>query len=272
MRCATNQEASWAFSKRYLLQTVLLGKAVATHLHPTGYVHAQTLPSLAHDTAGTVRHALRLVKLYGLAEIPQARVCIKIPSTLEGIAACNELENHHDVRTLATMCFALSQGLAAGEAKCTYVAPYVNQLIVHIDPSKHIFYKDPLPNLTSLQVSFAIQKELKKTGARTKVLAASLITAEECFALCGIEHITLSPAALALLQKTALDARFEGIRDTSLEYLNKEHKHPHNGFWVKALPEAINDPAIAALLDDALQAFGKAEIELREMASKELQE
>jgi transaldolase len=243
------------------------------------------MPSKANDTAATVQHALRLVKVYELANIPRRRVCIKIPSTVEGIAACEELEQQHDVRTLATTCFTVAQGLAAAKANCTYVAPYVNPLIVHLDPSKHTVYDDPLPNLTGLQVSFAIQQEYRKMQAKTKVLAArcvsfsrrlrklnyegrdSLVTAEEVFALCGIEHITLSAAALALIQKTEMDDRFEGIRDRSLAFARSDLSGP---FFGSDLTEALADPAVDALQKDALKHFTSAEEELRSMAKQKL--
>ena len=135
-------------------------------------MHAQTLPSKAYDTEATIAHALRLVKVYGLAEIPQSRVCIKIPSTKEGIEACRTLEREHNVRTLATTCFTLAQGLAAAQADCTYVAPYVNPLIVHLDPSQHTIYEDPLDGLTGMRVTFEIQKAYAQQHAKTKVLAA----------------------------------------------------------------------------------------------------
>lgn len=154
---------------------MLLGKEVAQHLHPSGYLHAQTNVSLAYDTNATINHALRLVKVYTSVGISKKRVCIKIPSTAEGLAACAELERRHDVRTLATTCFCLAQGLAAAQANCLYVAPYVLPLVVHIDPIKHQKHEDPLPNLPGLQVTFAIQQTLKKKGnPKTKVLAARL--------------------------------------------------------------------------------------------------
>ena len=157
-------------------KTVLLGKVVASHLHPTGYVHAQTLPSKAYNTEATISHALRLVKVYQLAEIPQTRVCIKIPSTVEGIAACAVLEKEHNVRTLATTCFTVAQGLAAAEANCTYVAPYINPLRVHMDKSTHVVFDDPLPNLTGLQVAFLIQQNYAHSQAKTQVLAARSVS------------------------------------------------------------------------------------------------
>lgn len=145
---------------------------MAQHLHPQGFLHAQTLPSHAHDTEQTVQHALRLVKVYGDLGLPRSRICIKIPSTEEGLEACAVLEDQHDIRTLATTCFTVAQALAAGRAGCRYVAPYVNPLIVHIDPSQHKKTQDPLAELTGLQVTFAIQKAYKDVGVKTQVLAA----------------------------------------------------------------------------------------------------
>lgn len=135
-------------------------------------MHAQTLPSVAHNIADTVRHALRLVKVYRQVGIPQERVCIKIPSTLEGLEACRVLEKEHDVRTLATTCFSVAQGLAAAQAGCRYVAPYVNPLIVHIDPAQHRITSDPLKELKGVRVTFAIQKTYRELGYSTQVLAA----------------------------------------------------------------------------------------------------
>lgn len=61
------------------------------------------------------------------------RVCIKIPSTWEGLQACRELEKK-GITTLATTLFSLEQIALAAAAGCRYVAPYVNELRVHFDP------------------------------------------------------------------------------------------------------------------------------------------
>lgn len=135
-------------------------------------MHAQTLPSAAYNTDDTVKHALRLVEVYGKVGLPRGRVCIKIPATLEGLEACRILEKEQDVRTLATTCFSVAQGLAAAQAGCRYVAPYVNPLIVHIDPAQHKTVSDPLKEMKGVQVTFVIQTAYKESGARTQVLAA----------------------------------------------------------------------------------------------------
>jgi transaldolase len=61
------------------------------------------------------------------------RICIKIPSTWEGLMACRVLELA-GVRTLATTLFTFVQAVLAAEVGCTYIAPYVNQLKVHFEP------------------------------------------------------------------------------------------------------------------------------------------
>lgn len=159
------------------------------HLEPQGFLHAQTNPCQAHNRDATVAHALRLTKLYHALGLPRSRVCIKIPSTLDGLAACAVLEKEHGVRTLATTCFCLEQGLAAAEAGCLYVAPYVNPLCeqswaavtihlfkdiaaVHFVPSDHRSYADPLTEMPGIQVSRNIQASFDKTKSSTQVLAA----------------------------------------------------------------------------------------------------
>lgn len=96
-------------------------------------MHCQTLPSLAYDINATVAHAKRLVLLARLQSpsVPSARVCIRIPCTLEGLKACNYLEKN-GIRTLSTLCFSVEQGLACAEAAgATYVSPWVRSLSSH---------------------------------------------------------------------------------------------------------------------------------------------
>ena len=45
--------------------------------------------------------------------------------------ACRTLELA-GVRTLATTLFSMPQAVLAAEVGCTYVAPYVNELKVHV--------------------------------------------------------------------------------------------------------------------------------------------
>jgi transaldolase len=101
----------------------------------TGRALVQTNPYHAYSTAATIANAKRIIAIYKavLPSFPSNRVCIKIPSTWEGIAACRVLEQDGIV-TLATTLFSLEQAALAADAGCTYIAPYVNELPVHFVP------------------------------------------------------------------------------------------------------------------------------------------
>jgi hypothetical protein len=100
---------------------------------------------------------------------------------------------------------------------------------------------------------------------------SSLVTAEEMFALCGIEHITLSANGLALLHDTPLDERFEGIRDRSLASLRQPSRLDNSDpFFTSDLETALGDVKVEALQVDALMHFGAAEVALRGIAKQEL--
>lgn len=150
-----------------------LGVRVYPHLAAKGYVLAQTNPSVARSTADTVAHAQRLVRLYGRAGVPQERVCIKVPSTLEGLRACRTLEKELNIRALATTVFSVEQALAAAEeAGCTYTSPYVNPLHVHFIPGSHVVYADPVNEMPGMKVVSEVQRQFRRRKVKTQVLAA----------------------------------------------------------------------------------------------------
>lgn len=153
----------------------MLGTRVLPHIDPKGYLHAQTLPSLAYYTEGTVKHAERLVKFYGLMGVPRERVCIKIPSTVEGLRACSILKNRPEpINTLGTTCFTVAQAVAAADAGCIAVSPYVNPLWVHFPNSgkERVVYADPLSEMRGMIALRDIQVEFRRRKTTTKVKAA----------------------------------------------------------------------------------------------------
>lgn len=62
----------------------------------------------------------------------RARVCIKIPSTWEGLQACRILEAE-GISTLATTLFTMAQAVLAGQLGCQYIAPYVYDLRTQVE-------------------------------------------------------------------------------------------------------------------------------------------
>ena len=61
-----------------------------------------------------------------------SRLCIKVPSTWEGLQACRKL-NTLGVKTLATTVFTIEQAILAAEVGCIYISPFVHELRVHFD-------------------------------------------------------------------------------------------------------------------------------------------
>lgn len=137
------------------------------------------------------------------------RICIKIPSTWEGMMACRTLELA-GVRTLATTLFSMAQAVLAAEVGCTYIAPYVNELKVHVEagcvlpqssskPCLTLAYFSYVDNAKLLPLCAAIQKYYQSIDSPPLVLPASLTSVEEIFLLAGVDHLTISPSLLTQL-------------------------------------------------------------------------
>ncbi|TVY86278.1 Transaldolase [Lachnellula willkommii] len=178
--------------------------------HVTGFVHIQTNPYHSYDTEKTVSDAQSksstgsLVPTYTQKGIIQlftaldpdfdtARICIKIPSTWEGLQACRVLEAS-GVTTLATTLFTIEQAALAGEVGCHYIAPYVNELKVHFDPGF-------VDNNKAQPLCLQAQRYYEAHKLTTQVLPASLTCIEEIMALSGVNHITISPGLLKELSE-----------------------------------------------------------------------
>ncbi|KAL4895967.1 hypothetical protein BDV59DRAFT_171751 [Aspergillus ambiguus] len=175
------------------IATVKLALKIAPHI--SGHVHIQTNPYYSYSTEQTVVNALRIVQLFQHLHpgFDQSRICIKIPSTWEGMMACRALEQA-GIHTLATTLFSLAQAVLAAEVGCAYIAPYVNQLKVHFEPG----FSDPNK---LLPLCVLIQKYYESARARTQVLPASLTSTSEIFALAGVHHITIAPGLLEQLSQ-----------------------------------------------------------------------
>ncbi|KAJ5360231.1 Aldolase-type TIM barrel [Penicillium concentricum] len=167
--------------------------AVGMAKHIRGRVHVQVNPYYSYSSDKIVVNALRIVQLFQHVQpgFDADRISIKIPSTWEGMMACRTLELA-GVRTLATTLFSMAQAVLAAEVGCTYIAPYVNELKVHVETG----YVD---NAKLLPLCAAIQKYYKSINSPTKVLPASLTSVEEIFFLAGVDHLTIAPGLLTQL-------------------------------------------------------------------------
>ncbi|KAK0459494.1 uncharacterized protein EV420DRAFT_269371 [Desarmillaria tabescens] len=177
--------------------TVLLAKRVLPYL--SGNVHAQTSPSVGYSVEGTVSEARRIVATFEELGVPRARVCIKIPITPEGAQACKILQDD-GIQTLGTCIFGVEQAVAASLAGCVYLAPYFNELRVHFQEGLWKAYKVGVKGEEHpmIDVVRAIVMVYKTKGTKTKVMPASIVTAQEVIALASLQpdHMTLSGAVL----------------------------------------------------------------------------
>ncbi|KAI0827525.1 transaldolase [Hypoxylon sp. FL0890] len=203
------------------VETMMVKLALRIVPYLKGYSHIQTNPKYAYNKQKTIENGKRIVALFkGLDPTYDPRkVCIKVPSTWEGIQACRELENQ-GIATLATTMFCLEQAALAAHAGCTYIAPYINELRVHFDENYVDQHK-------AFDFCGAAQRYYEKIGSKTQVLPASLTSIQEVMKLAGVHHITVAPHLLTKLAETPAnpwdgetgsvleDATSEGLGDYS---------------------------------------------------------
>ncbi|KAI1770291.1 putative transaldolase [Hypoxylon cercidicola] len=169
-----------------------------------GFSHIQTNPKYAYNKNKTVENGKRIVAIFKDLDpaYDTRRVCIKVPSTWEGMQACRELEAL-GIATLATTMFCMEQAALAAHVACTYIAPYINELRVHFDQG----YVD---NHKAFDFCGAAQRYYGKIGSKTKVLPASLTSVQEVMNLAGAHHITIAPHLLTELADTPANPWEEG--------------------------------------------------------------
>ncbi|GAD91994.1 transaldolase [Paecilomyces variotii No. 5] len=192
--------------------------------HISGRVHIQTNPYYSYSTEKTVLNALSTTNWierifrYLTPGFDTSRICIKIPSTWEGMMACRTLELN-GISTLATTLFAPCQAVLAAEVGCTYIAPFV-------DPDKLLGF------------CASIQRYYKDKGVtKTKVLPASLTSTEEIFALKGVDHITIAPGLLQQLAKSTSVPSTPSLIDKAMSAVDSAEAftYPKTSY--------LNDPA-----------------------------
>ncbi|KAI0179072.1 putative transaldolase [Hypoxylon sp. FL1284] len=178
------------------VEVMMIKLALEIVPHLKGYSHIQTNPKYSYDKQKTVESGKRIVAIF--KELDPAydakRVCIKIPSTWEGMQACRELEAL-GIATLATTMFCMEQAALAAHVGCTYIAPYINELRVHFDES----YVD---NNKAFDFCGAAQRYYERIKSKTQVLPASLTSIQEVMSLAGAHHITVAPHLLTKLAST----------------------------------------------------------------------
>lgn len=134
---------------------------------------------VAVERVGMIREGTTLAAL-------ASNVVVKLPLTLEGLAACRAL-THEGIRTNVTLCFSPAQALLAAKAGATYVSPFIGRL-------------DDIGQ-DGMQLIRDIRQIYDNYGFRTEILAASIrgpLHVVNC-ALAGADVATVPPDVFARL-------------------------------------------------------------------------
>ena len=165
-----------------------------------GRVSTEVDARLSFDTAASVAKARELIALYAKAGIPKERVLIKLASTWEGIKAAEILEKE-GIRCNLTLLFSFAQAVACAEAKVQLISPFVGRIYDWYKKStgkEYVGAEDP-----GVQSVTKIYNYYKKFGYKTEVMGASFRNVGEIKALAGCDLLTISPALLDELAKSA---------------------------------------------------------------------
>ena len=146
-----------------------------------GPVSAEVLSSFWREMVEEAHH---------LQQISE-NVCIKLPTTVDGIHACNILSSE-GLMVNMTLCFSPQQALLVAKAGATFVSPFIGRL----DDIGH----------DGLNLIAEIREIYDNYGIETQILAASVRNSyhfTEC-AKIGADVVTLPPAVLDTLFKHPL--------------------------------------------------------------------
>lgn len=75
---------------------------------------------ISTEKNGMLKEAQELIKIH-------ENIVIKLPLTIDGIAACKYL-SQNNIKTNVTLCFSSNQALLAAKAGATYISPFVGRL------------------------------------------------------------------------------------------------------------------------------------------------
>ncbi|NET70976.1 MAG: transaldolase [Sphaerospermopsis sp. SIO1G2] len=168
-----------------------------------GRVSTEVDARLSYDTDATVAVARDLIEQYKAAGISKERILIKIAATWEGIKAAEILEKE-GIHCNLTLLFGVHQAIACAEAGVTLISPFVGRILdwYKKDTGRDSYPAAEDPGVLSVT---KIYNYYKKFGYKTEVMGASFRNIGEITELAGSDLLTISPALLSELQKTAAD-------------------------------------------------------------------
>jgi len=177
-----------------------------------GRVSTEVDARLSFDKEGSIKKALKLIKMYEEEGVSKDRILIKLASTWEGIQAAKDLEEKHGIHCNMTLLFNFAQAVACAEAGVTLISPFVGRIldwyVANTETKSFAPHDDPgVISVTK------IYNYYKKYDYKTEVMGASFRNVGEILALAGCDLLTISPK---LLQELA-DSKSEVKRFLSTE-------------------------------------------------------
>jgi transaldolase len=158
---------------------------------------------LSFDVEGSVAKAKSLIERYAKAGIDRERILIKLASTWEGVQAVRALAKD-GIRCNLTLLFSFAQAVACAEAGVQLISPFVGRIL---DWHKKATGRENYPPAEDPGVESVtrIYHYYKKHGHQTEVMGASFRNVGEILELAGCDLLTISPALLEEMHKTAGD-------------------------------------------------------------------
>ena len=170
-------------------------RAIRERIGEQRSLHVQVV---AADTAGMLAEAERVIAAMG-----PANTYVKVPVTVAGLAAINELKQR-GVGVTATAIYTTMQGLLAVSAGADYLAVYVNRMQnIDVDP---------------FLVIDALRTDIDREGDASQILAASFKNVSQVTEAvrAGAHAVTVSPELLA--QALGLDEVRHAVDDFAADW------------------------------------------------------
>ncbi len=158
---------------------------------------------LSFDVEASIAKAHALISRYQKAGIGRERILIKLASTWEGIQAARALAKD-GIRCNLTLLFSFAQAVACAEAGVQLISPFVGRILDWYKKSTGRENYPPAEDPGVVSVT-RIYNYYKKHGHATEVMGASFRNVGEILELAGCDLLTISPALLEELHKTAGD-------------------------------------------------------------------
>jgi transaldolase len=155
---------------------------------------------ISTDQKGMLLEAEKLVKIH-------ENVVIKLPLTMDGIAACKNL-SQQEVHTNVTLCFSPNQALLAAKSGATYISPFIGRL----DDIGH----------DGMGLIHEIRQIYDNYGYTTQILAASVRHAQHVrdAAIVGADVATMPLSVIESLYKHPLTS--SGLEKFLQDYSNSK--------------------------------------------------